>query len=168
MKHRSLWRRSGQAGFTLIELVVAIGVATLVMSAASAAIYQILAGNARDTAHMKAVKQVENALHFMVRDIQMAQPRFTQTDNLTGDEVLRLGWVEWDNTVNQVTYSVTGGDVTRTHSADGQTNVAHYIATLDPQIDGDGNVVVTIVSTITGRWSATESRTVEIVPRSGS
>jgi prepilin-type N-terminal cleavage/methylation domain-containing protein len=156
-----------QGGFTLIELVMVMAITAVIMAAVTGSIYQVIASNARNSARMIAVKQVESALHFMVRDVQMAQPWLIQTDNLSGGEELKLGWREWDDTVNMVTYSVAGGKLTRQFNSGAQTTVAQFVASLDPVVDADGNITVTITSTTSGRWSASETRTLRIEPRSG-
>ncbi len=152
----------------MVELVMAMGVSAIIVSGSTATIYQVFMNNAQNTAHMTAVKQVENALHFMVRDIQMSQN--IQTDNLTGDEILKLRWIDWDNTTYQVIYSLTNGELFRNYSLGGQTTVSRYIATLDvsPKPYGNGKVTVSISVTIGGARPASETREVEILPRSNS
>jgi hypothetical protein len=71
-----------------------------------------------------------NAIYWISRDAQMAQA-------IAGDEGfpattnLDLTWTGWDNTVNQVVYSVVDGQLRRSYSVDGGepsvTLVAEYI-----------------------------------------
>ena len=157
----------GQLGFTLIELVMALLVGSLIMAAAGSTLYQVIANNRRNTAHMLAVKQVENALHFLVRDVQMAQ-----TINTTppGDEVLSLTWLTWGAANNEIVYSwdPSSHRLTRTQSIDGASNTVAYSVDPKPSFslpDGPGGRVV--INMTVGVQGAQENRVVEIVPRSG-
>ena len=161
-----------QRGFTLIEIVMALGVSALIASAATATIYQVFMNNTKDTTRMTAVKQVENALHFIVRDVQMAQE--IQTDGLAGDEVLRLRWVDWDDVSYQVTYYLDNGELTREYQRTGEdgqtTSVCRYILQLSvsPQPYETGDLTVNITATIGGSHPSTEQREVTISPRAAS
>ena len=162
---RTLLSRN-HTGITLVELVMAMAVTAIIMSGTTAVIYQVFMSNARNTAHMTAVKQVENALHFMVRDIQMAQT--IETDDLSGDEILKLAWVDWDNIEYEVTYSWVDGELIREYSDGSRTSVCRYIASLavSPKPYVNGKVVVDIRAQV-GAGTIGESRIVEILPRSG-
>jgi type II secretory pathway pseudopilin PulG len=147
---------------------MAMAVTGIIAAAASASVYQIMTNNTRNVNHMVAVKQVENALLFLMRDIQMAQT--VQTTGLPGDEKLKLAWVDWGGTPYEAVYSLDPdtGELTRDYSAGGTTTVSHYIADLQP-VEGDGEVTVTITSTYghPPRQSS-ETREVHFVPRTGA
>jgi hypothetical protein len=113
------------------------------------------------------VKQVENVVHFMVRDVQMADPSSIQM-NLSPTVVLRLQWVDWDSKLHTVEYSIVNGNLERQYDVGAQTAVARYIASIVPAVDAtSGEVVVTITSKTQGRWGATESRIIRVKPRIG-
>jgi prepilin-type N-terminal cleavage/methylation domain-containing protein len=151
-------------GFSLIELVIAMGIAALVMSGVTMTIHQIIMNNMRNTAHMTAVKQVENALHFMVRDVQMAQ--VVETD-LSGNMILRLSWKDWENEDYQVTYSYSEADkvLTRNHSEEGTTSVCRYL-TDAPEIHYENGEVTVNITARVGTGNVGESREINILPRS--
>jgi prepilin-type N-terminal cleavage/methylation domain-containing protein len=167
MKNRFFLKKmAGRSGFTLIEVVIAMGVTSILMGAITATIYQMWMNNTRDTAHVMAVKQVENSLHFMLRDVQMAQ--VVETTGLATDEILRLSWITWDDSLTQVTYSWNSTDkkLTRVASTDnGSSTIAYAIAT-QPVITLDENdLTIDLTSSIRG---SSERRVVVIKPRTGS
>jgi prepilin-type N-terminal cleavage/methylation domain-containing protein len=151
---------------TLIELVVAMAVGSIILSAAGSTLYQIWSNNMRNTAHMLAVKQVENALHFVIRDVQTAQT--VETTGLPSGEVLRLSWVGWDGLSRDTVYSWNTAShvLTRTYSVDSSSTVIAYSADPAPTFSMvDGQVVVSLTCTARG---AQETRVVQIRPRTGS
>jgi prepilin-type N-terminal cleavage/methylation domain-containing protein len=158
--------RHRQLGFTLIELVMSMAVGGLVMAAATATIQQMLSNNSKNAAHMQAVKQVENALHFLARDLQMAQT--VQTSGLGANEVLKVSWVTWASASNQVTYSWNAVDsrLTRTASVDNVTSTVAYSVNprpvFSPQPWAGGEVTISMTASVRG---ASESRVVGVVPR---
>ena len=93
----------GEKGYTLIELVVAITIMVLASAAASAAIFQIYKNIERNNHNMTTVRQVQNAGHWISRDVQMAQA--VTTDNLTLPDFLVLNWTEWDDAGDPVYHS---------------------------------------------------------------
>jgi prepilin-type N-terminal cleavage/methylation domain-containing protein len=154
-----------QKGFTLIEMIAVIAIGGLILSAAAVTISQLFIINAQNTARMKAVKQVESAIHWVSRDVQTAQT--VKTD--VPETLLTLTWVEWNNPENevQVTYTLNNGDLRRNHSVSGQTIVAHHIesALVAPKPYTGSKLNFTITATLGGLRSASETRVVEIIPR---
>jgi prepilin-type N-terminal cleavage/methylation domain-containing protein len=160
-------RSSGQRGFTLIEIVIAMGVGSIIILGGTSALYQVFSNNSSNTAHVVAVKQVESALHSLERDVQMAQT--IRTDGMTGSDRLVLGWVEWNNTQHTVTYRLVGGALTRVLDAGPDATLAQHITTFDlgpqPYVRGS-TLSATITCTVAGWRQSTETRTLQIIPRS--
>lgn len=160
---------SNQSGFTLIEMIIVIAITGIIAGGIAAAVFQIFDVNGRSVVHMTAVKEVEDAAHWIIRDAQMAQ-----NVNLTapGGFPLTLTWVEWDNTRNDVTYSLQNGELQRSHSINGEpptvTAVIRHINS-DPQMTNvrfsTGVLTFKITATISGFRSASESRSFEVIPR---
>lgn len=121
-------RKVTQNGFVLLELLVVCAIAGLVASAVTMAVFQTFNVSTRNTNHMTAVKQVENAIHSLSRDVQMAQTVFPDVNY---GFPLNLTWIEWDNTLNQVTYTIGGNELQRSHSVNGLPvggiTVARYV-----------------------------------------
>ena len=74
-----------QRGFTLIELLVAIAISSLITSGLTLTIFQVFSGNARNSSEMTVVRQVQNAGHFISRDVLMAQV-------MAPAEVITVSW----------------------------------------------------------------------------
>lgn len=171
--HRLSFKSVNQGGFTLIELLVVCAIAGIIASAVTTAICQTFSGSARNTSHMTAVKQVENAIHWLSRDVQMSQT--VQPSGGSGFP-LSLTWTEWDNKVNQVTYSLVGSKLQRSHSIDGEAVagmiVAQYINS-DPAITScnftGGVFTFKLTATLdTGSQAISETRVGEIISRPNS
>ena len=82
----------GEKGFSYVELIVAIGIATLIAGAAATTTFQVLKGAGRSNNYMAAVRQVQNAGYWIGRDTRMAQNIITE--NLTPPDVLVMSWTE--------------------------------------------------------------------------
>ncbi|MFC1991404.1 type II secretion system protein J [Chloroflexota bacterium] len=129
--------KSREKGFTIIELIIAVSIMILVAGAAGPAIFQIFRNTERNSNYMTAVRQVQNAGHWISRDAQMAL--VVTTDNLTLPDLLTLTWTEWDeedpiyHTANYYFDNLNGniGQLKRhywsTEGADEQTLIAQYI-----------------------------------------
>lgn len=93
-----------QRGFTLLETMISLCITGFVALSVVTTIYQLQGISDLHFAHITAVTQVENAIHYMNRDVQSAQiitPQGTQGFPLS------LTWVSWDtNDTNKVTYSL--------------------------------------------------------------
>lgn len=169
--HRLGLINKDQRGFTLVGWLMAIAVAGVISGGITMTIFQVFDQNARSTAHMTAVKQVEHAVHWISRDAQMAQT--VETTDPDGFPLI-LSWVEWDNTENVVTYSIVGDELKRSHSVGGgapsETRVASYINS-DPDVTNcafaDGVLTFEITATVGygSSQESTETRVCEVIPR---
>lgn len=159
-------------GFTLVETIASLAIAGLVGLGATIANAQVMNQTARNNAFTTASRHTLNALQWISRDVQMAQDidgdtGFPDTSNLT------LTWVEWDNTVNQVVYSVEDGELKRTYTVGGGdptvTLVAEYInsdAELTNCVSDNGVLTLTITGTVgLGSKAVSVTKTSEITSR---
>ena len=109
MFHRLKSINKNQRGFTLIELIVAIAITGLIISAITVTIFQLFSISARSDSHMLAVRQVQNAGYWISHDTQMAQS--VETDGGTTGFPLKLTWSnEWDSNTYQVVYNLIEAD----------------------------------------------------------
>lgn len=143
-----------QRGFTLVEMLASLAIAGLIGLGATMANAQVMNQTARNNDYTTASRHTLNALHWISRDTQMAQTidgvaGFPATSNLT------LTWTEWDNTVNQVVFSVVNGQLMRSYSVDGGapsvTLVAEYInsdAQMTNCVSGNGILTIKITGSV--------------------
>jgi type II secretory pathway component PulJ len=165
-----------QTGFTIIDLAIGIAVCGLLGAGIVTAISQIYKVNNMSNAHVSAVKQVENALYYINRDVQMAQS--VDTDGV--DYWLKVSWTDWeDNQLNEVEYAVTDGCLTRSYFVNSSLSSARQLAqnitdteitapdtgTTPPEKAWTIQITATAAS---GQQQQSETRQVQIVPRSGS
>ena len=164
-------------GFTMIELLVSLGIMALVAYGASIAMMQIFPVNARNNAHMTAVNEVQNAGYWVSRDAQMAS---NITTNLT-PYFLVLSWAGNETTNTSSNYSVTyttqnmtGSNfmkLLRSLSINGGANrttlVAQYIDMASTKCAFSGGVfTLNVTANVSSRYpSGTETRTYKVTPR---
>ena len=92
-RHRSLTRlqQSGQAGLTLIELIIAIAIIGLIAGVTVIAIHQLLTASRQANDQQYAVSQLRQAEHWMTRDALMARTVVPDSLVPTGFPVV-LSW----------------------------------------------------------------------------
>jgi prepilin-type N-terminal cleavage/methylation domain-containing protein len=90
-------------GFTLLEIMIAIGITGVLSTSIATAMYQLQSVSNAHYTYIVAVNQVENAIHYLNRDVQSSQ-----IVNPTGTHgfPLILKWNTWDTgDINTVTYN---------------------------------------------------------------
>jgi hypothetical protein len=164
-------------------MLVAIAISSAIGGGVLLSIYQTTGYQAMDRARMNCVKQLENAVHYIVQDAQMAQKV-----TLSGDDdnfPLILTWTEWDANNPEykhvVTYTLIEGEpneLKREHLAydasDNETKneiniVARYIERDSAKTNCDyagGVLNLKLAATITGfPKEISETRDIEIIRR---
>jgi type II secretory pathway pseudopilin PulG len=166
------WRVSERGGaFTLIELLIGLAVTALLIGLVASAVDQTVSINASSGARTAAIRQVDVSIDSMRRDIQMAQQVGTSGSN---GFPLCLTWKEWDNTTCVVTYWLEGSQLKRGIAINGGTRkdsvLASDISLIQvnnlPYSGGAFNVLIT--ATVGGFKAASESRTFQVFPRTGT
>ena len=168
-----------QKGFTLVELLIAVAITAVISTGLMMTITQLFSVNSADSNRMAAVKQVENALHYLNRDVQMSTASKITEDN--GDSYprnfpLTLKWTDYTGEAAQdykVDYALDANrDLLRTQTIDDNTTtatttiVAHDIDDLSSDYSFNGEVLtVNLTASVEGYKSATESRTLQVKPR---
>ncbi|MBN1370014.1 MAG: type II secretion system protein [Dehalococcoidaceae bacterium] len=151
-----------QGGFTLIELIIAITITSLILGAAATGVYQLIAGNAANSNYMTAVRQVQQVGHWVSRDMIMANVIDTSNSDdpdlvEPGDSmnVLRVYWFDiqgWDPTLertyfkHKIVYNLTSeGLLYRHHFETGE--IVEPIAEAG-NLEIDGTETWTLVDTM--------------------
>lgn len=156
-----------QRGLTLVETLAALAIAGLVGLGATIANAQVMNQTAKNNAFTTASRHTLNALQWISRDVQMAQDMDGE-EGFPDDSDLTLTWIEWDNTVNQVVYSLVDGELRRTYTVGGGdptvTLVADHINS-DPELTNcvSDNWVITV--TVTGSVRA-GSKIIDVTKKS--
>jgi prepilin-type N-terminal cleavage/methylation domain-containing protein len=162
---RRLEFKQDQRGFTLIELVVALSIASLIIGVIGMTIFSVLIGNAISVSSMTAVREAQHAGVFLSRDAIRAQCispaaglplTLTWEDGGTLDEYEAVYTHLEDNTLQRELYV--------NEVLDSDTIVARDITAIDSQYSGD-KLTWTITSTA-GSWrTASETKTYQLVHR---
>ena len=158
-----------QRGITLIELVIAMAITTLISAAVATGIYQIVKVNVTSANRQIAISQVQNAVNSISRDAEQAQI-ISPTSNFLSVP-LTLQWITWDNHVTVVTYSLSGTTLQRTITIDGSprtTLVARYITSASGTWNAGTKVLSfsALTATVGPPNTVTETRFFQINPRS--
>lgn len=177
-----------QQGFTLVEMLVAIAVAGIIGAAVGTLAYQTVNISESNTNRQVAITQVQNAVHYISRDTQQAQyivpTDITDTalivdpitkevsfDMVAGDK-LTLTWIAWDNTKNEILYTVVNGSLQKTTTINSAfvstVNIADNVTIASGTWNIDSKVCsFQVRATVgTGGSQEEETRTFQIIPRS--
>ena len=158
-----------QRGFTLYEMLVSLAILGVIIPVIGTSIFQVLSINTLTGNHLTAVRQVENAIYRISRDVQTAQT--VQIGGGSGFP-LNLLWVEWDNTSNNVTYTIQNGELWRANSVNGgqptSVVVAQHINS-DPGMTNmqfqSGMLTFKVTASLGGFKPASETRIGKIFPK---
>jgi prepilin-type N-terminal cleavage/methylation domain-containing protein len=169
MFYKSGMRWRNQGGFTLVEILVALAILGVILPVAGMSIFQVLSINTLTGNHLTVVKQVENAVYRINRDAQMAQT--VQTSNGSSFP-LKLIWVQWDSTSNNVTYTLQNGVLSRVCSINGSQPTSAVVAqNINPDsamtnLDfASGVLTFKITASIGGFRPASETRVGKVIPK---
>ena len=84
---RILFFNKYQGGFSLIELLAAIAISSIIMIGLVATVFQLYQGHARSSGEMTVVRQVQQAGYYISRDTHMAREVFGGNNPNTDEEV---------------------------------------------------------------------------------
>lgn len=174
---RQQFKANAQCGFALVEMLVAIAISGLIVAVIVEVTAQTFIISAADNSRMAAVKQVENAIHWIERDGQMAsRTSISPDDSAVTDFPLYLQWTGFeDNYTHSVTYALDGDvlrrrevieDIDEEPISDSETLICENIVAADSSYSFNGEILkVNLTATVDGFRSATESRTLYVIPR---
>lgn len=92
-----------QKGFTLVEIIVALGIFSLIITGLSVSAVQLITGNIMNSNKMEAIRQVQNVGYWVSRDAVQAMEVSTADNGDTPDdlEVLTLTWYEYQEVFDE-------------------------------------------------------------------
>jgi len=166
-----------QKGVTLVELVIAIGIAAFIVVAAATVLFQLDTVSARNSNYMTAYTEAQNAGFSVSRDTTMAQT-VTVDDPAT---FVTLNWSDWEGDTHEIVYTLQDAsaglkELWRTYSfeIDGVAQpeetmrVARYIDPNETSRNWDESekVLTLVVTAQVGDQTATRTYNVEPRPLS--
>lgn len=127
-----------QRGFTLLEVLMSAAVSGMVLAVVIPIVFQLLIGSARVTGKGSVIVSLDQASHWLTRDLVQAQT----TDLVDGaDPVsqMTLTWTDltvWANEEEEdyshsITYSLSGTQLMRTYDGGQQTIAGRGIANVE-------------------------------------
>ena len=182
--------RKDQNGFSLVELIAAIGISGIIMIGLVILIFQLFIGHARSSGEMTVVRQVQQAGYYISRDVHMANIIDYAP---AAPEVVTLTWYRYtyhpDNQADRdgdgyrVIYTIEDGDKLYRYyyeaeeDAEGEvtfegvpyiykTFIAEYISNIEINPLYNGNYELTVTASIDGiAGEQVETRVYEIEKR---
>lgn len=154
--------RARQRGITLLEVIIAIAISSIIMGGLSTAIYMIVGTTQRGNDKASALQDLQNAVYWVSLDTQMAN----STDLVDGEQPvnsLSLTWVDCDGNAHSSSYTLSGTELQRNYDSYTRT-VAQYVTSIEFSISGD-LLTYYIESTPPGRWGVSKNTTGEICLR---
>lgn len=153
-----------QKGFTLIELVVALAILGIVVVGIVTSIFQIMQGRAQIAGKSVALADIDNAAHWLTRDIVMGQSTDLEdgeppTGNMTITWNDLTGWAEAEESISHsAVYTHSGTQLLREYdSANNTTIVGRHLTDVGFSID-DRLITVTLTSSPDGVRASTVTR----------
>ena len=108
-----------QKGFTLVELLVAMAVGSLLLTGVLLSLQQVVVGTGRSNSQVIALTDVNHAALAIKKDLMMAQ-NTDLTDNVSQSGSVWLGWTDYtgwagDNATHTISYTLVGTELRRTY-----------------------------------------------------
>ena len=147
-----------ETGITLVELLVAVAISSLVASGLGAAVHQFVAVGERSRDTQRALHDIQNAGHWLSIDGNEAMST-DLVDNASPVGAMTLSWTV-NSQAHSSTYYLSGNELRRDHN-DSVTSVARNVT--DVEFSRNGQLVtVSMISTPSGRWGVSKQATYNI------
>jgi type II secretory pathway pseudopilin PulG len=162
-----------QKGLTMLELLMAFAVSSIITGGITMAFYEVVTGSVRTSNHMTLVKQVQQAGYWVSYDAQLVQDEPVIVKDGEQLDYFTLTWTGWDDVVNTVTYTLDGTELWRDDGVQ-QIPVAQFIdpAGTDVEFNDtngdsiDDTLIFKVTATMgSGFQEQSETRVYKVVPR---
>jgi VCBS repeat-containing protein len=150
-----------QRGITLVETIVAAGIAAMLVGALGSAIFLFTRTAEQGNDELGALRDVQNAGYWLTRDGKMAET----TDLIDGAPPVGSMTLTWTDggQAHTVTYTLTGTELQRNYDGDAIA-VARYVTSVEFSLS-QGVITADLTSSPDGRWDTSEQVAYEIWPR---
>ena len=148
--------RGNQKGITLVELIIATAITSLIVSGLGTAIYMMITVTERGNNEMSALHDIRNAAYYVNTDAQMA----SITDLEEGAEPvdnLSLEWTDGYGNSHSSSYWLSGTELQREYDSATST-VARYVSSVEFSISGSV-LTFRVVSALSGRGQVSRETT---------
>jgi hypothetical protein len=153
----------------MIEMVAVVAVMAVIGGSLTSTIHQMYTAADLGANRMAAVKEVESAVHWVSRDVQMAQ---SLSLGAGSGFPFSINWVQWDNADHQIAYVLENGELVRRYSIDGGVSVRQVVARhissdaglTNCQFSG-GEFTLKVTATLGGFRPSLETRICRVSPR---
>jgi hypothetical protein len=155
---------SSQKGFSLIQLIGTLAITTILGTVITVSLWQTISIDGASNKHMRAISEVENALYYLNRDIQMSVPA---DDYVSGFPLtLQAGG---SSIIYSLAIPLDGSPFYLQRNRNGVTQVVARYINVEPVLTScyytGGKFTITLTVTTGGFMSATESRILVASPR---
>jgi len=151
-----------QRGVTLVETLLAAGIATMIVGVLGSAIFLFWRATEQGNEQCRALHDVQNAGFWITRDGQRAQST-SLNEGEDPVESMTLSWTDGGQS-HTVTYSLSGTSLQRNY--DGTvTTVARHISSVGFSISAQRVITADITSSPEGRWEISEQTTHKVYLR---
>lgn len=156
-----------QKGFTLIEILVAMAVGGMLLTGIVSSIFQIVTGTKQINEESVAIADIENATHWLTRDIVMGQGTTLVDDAPLPVSQMTITWTDYTSWAQQepsashsVTYTYSGTELQRDYD-NVVTTVGRHLTNVEFSLNGK-LVTVTLTSSPEGEPRSTVTRSYKI------
>lgn len=115
-------------GFTLVEVLIAVAITSLIMGGITTSIIQLMSISDQNTNAITAQRQLQQVGYNMSRDGQNSQEINIDPDSATGFPVVFI-WINWAGEEHEVVYTITNGLMEREEYIDGDLDSSRSVAT---------------------------------------
>jgi len=147
-----------QKGLTLVEVVVATGIAAMIVVVLATSIFMFMRSTEQGNQQLKAYQDLQNAGHWITRDGVAAQTT-NLIDGAAPVASMTLGWSDGGQS-HTIIYSLSGDDLRRNHNGI-VTTVARNVSSVGFSIS-QRTITGSVTAAPASRWGVSAVATYEV------